>query len=138
MASCAGDGAERNDLFGASLATGDMNGDGFADLAIGIRQEGVGTQVRIYLPILRDVSAAAAISADESAVLEPENVVGKRAVRLAMGVIDSVPGRRIGKAEDLSGRLARPISPAARKVQAMRTLGSACHHGDCRSWVRRR
>jgi FG-GAP repeat len=38
-----GDGAEKNDLFGASLAAGDLNGDGADDLAIGIRQEGVGT-----------------------------------------------------------------------------------------------
>jgi FG-GAP repeat protein len=39
-----GDGAEKNDLFGASLAGGDLNGDGADDLAIGIRQEGVGTK----------------------------------------------------------------------------------------------
>src|SRR2546427_3747371 len=53
----AGDGAERNDLFGASLATGDMNGDGFADLAIGIRQEGVGTHASAGAVIVLNGSA---------------------------------------------------------------------------------
>jgi hypothetical protein len=36
------DQAEAGDLFGASLAAGDINGDGFADLAIGVREEDVG------------------------------------------------------------------------------------------------
>jgi FG-GAP repeat len=39
----AGDGAEAGDAFGASTEPGDFNGDGFADLAIGIRAEDVGT-----------------------------------------------------------------------------------------------
>jgi hypothetical protein len=34
-------GAERCDLFGASLAAGDFNDDGFADLAVGVPNEGV-------------------------------------------------------------------------------------------------
>jgi hypothetical protein len=38
-----GDGAESGDGFGASTEPGDFNGDGFADLAIGIRAEDVGT-----------------------------------------------------------------------------------------------
>jgi disulfide bond formation protein DsbB len=33
------DGAEANDLFGSALATGDFDGDGFADLAIGVPYE---------------------------------------------------------------------------------------------------
>ncbi|HEY3237972.1 MAG TPA: FG-GAP repeat protein, partial [Acidimicrobiia bacterium] len=53
----AGDRAERNDLFGASLAAGDMNGDGFADLAIGIRQEGVGTHASAGAVIVLNGSA---------------------------------------------------------------------------------
>ncbi len=40
----AGDGAESGDAFGASTEPGDFNGDGFADLAIGIRAEDVGTK----------------------------------------------------------------------------------------------
>jgi hypothetical protein len=36
------DQSEASDLFGASLAAGDINGDGFTDLAIGVRQEKVG------------------------------------------------------------------------------------------------
>lgn len=33
--------AERNDLFGFSLAAGDFNGDGFSDLAVGVPNEGL-------------------------------------------------------------------------------------------------
>jgi hypothetical protein len=40
----AGDGAENGDAFGASTEPGDYNGDGIADLAIGIRAEDVGTK----------------------------------------------------------------------------------------------
>jgi len=36
------DTAESNDDFGYSLGAGDFNNDGFADLAIGARSEGVG------------------------------------------------------------------------------------------------
>jgi hypothetical protein len=39
----AGDGAEQGDAFGASTEPGDFNNDGYADLAIGIRAEDVGT-----------------------------------------------------------------------------------------------
>ena len=39
----ADDGAENGDAFGASTEPGDFNGDGIADLAIGIRAEDVGT-----------------------------------------------------------------------------------------------
>jgi len=39
------DGAENGDHFGASVEAGDYNGDGLADLAIGIRAEGVGSAV---------------------------------------------------------------------------------------------
>jgi hypothetical protein len=34
-------GAEPSDRFGAALAAGDFNGDGFPDLAIGVPGEGV-------------------------------------------------------------------------------------------------
>lgn len=34
---------ERDDLFGSSLAVGDFDGDGFADLAIGVQGESIGT-----------------------------------------------------------------------------------------------
>jgi hypothetical protein len=37
------DTAEAKDFFGSSLAVGDFNGDGFADLAIGVSQEDVGS-----------------------------------------------------------------------------------------------
>lgn len=39
-----GGGAEPGDSFGAALATGDFNADGFADLAIGVPGEGLGTK----------------------------------------------------------------------------------------------
>ena len=39
----ASDGAEKGDAFGASVEAGDFNGDGFADMAVGIRAEDVGT-----------------------------------------------------------------------------------------------
>src|SRR5437868_14077879 len=48
-----------------------------------------------------------------------EYVVCKSAVRLAMGVIDSVSGRRIGKAEDLSGRLVVPVPDEGHAVLAL-------------------
>jgi hypothetical protein len=35
--------SERDDLFGASLAAGDFNGDSFADLAVGVPYESIGT-----------------------------------------------------------------------------------------------
>jgi hypothetical protein len=38
------DKAEKGDFFGASLTAGDFNGDGFVDLGVGVRQEGVGTK----------------------------------------------------------------------------------------------
>jgi hypothetical protein len=38
-----GSNAEFNDFFGSSLATGDVNGSGIADLAVGVRFETVGT-----------------------------------------------------------------------------------------------
>jgi hypothetical protein len=36
------EGAEEGDRFGDALAAGDFNGDGFADLAIGVPQERIG------------------------------------------------------------------------------------------------
>jgi hypothetical protein len=36
-------GAEHKDYFGAALAVGDFNGDGFADLAVGVPAEDIGT-----------------------------------------------------------------------------------------------
>ena len=41
-----GDAAEAEDAFGSALAAGDLNGDGFADLAIGVRGEDLGTGER--------------------------------------------------------------------------------------------
>jgi uncharacterized delta-60 repeat protein len=38
------DPAETGDGFGAAVATGDVNGDGFADLAVGVPGEGVGSK----------------------------------------------------------------------------------------------
>jgi len=40
------DGAERNDHFGAALATGDFNGDGYGDLVVGVPGETIGTKIR--------------------------------------------------------------------------------------------
>jgi hypothetical protein len=39
-----GDGSERNDFFGSALVSGDFDGDGFADLAIGAALENHGSQ----------------------------------------------------------------------------------------------
>jgi hypothetical protein len=41
--SVVGDGPEPGDLFGSALASGDFDGDGFSDLAIGARGEDVGS-----------------------------------------------------------------------------------------------
>src|SRR6185503_10360710 len=40
-------GAENNDAFGSALAAGDFDKDGFADLAVGVPGEGVGTKLAI-------------------------------------------------------------------------------------------
>ena len=44
-------GEEAGDLFGAALSTGDFNGDGFADLAVGVPGEDLGS------PVIRDAGS---------------------------------------------------------------------------------
>lgn len=58
------DRSEPNDQFGWTIATGDFDGDGFSDLAVGIRHEGSGAPRSGAVSIIR--GSAAGLSADRN------------------------------------------------------------------------
>ncbi len=53
--------SEAGDLFGSALASGDFNGDGFSDLAIGIPNKKVTTHTVLGIPIVHDEAGAVVV-----------------------------------------------------------------------------
>jgi len=139
------DRAEIGDRFGAALATGDLNGDGFADLAIGVPGEDFGDA-----QLTRDSGAVAVLFGTSGGLTTAGDwLVSPRTVRgdqfgsaVAVGPFDGLagddlaagaPGADVGAAADagavvvLAGTTAEF---AARYVQGGGGVGGAAESGD--------
>lgn len=107
---------ENADFFGAALAVGDFNGDGFGDVAVGVPHEDIGTKVDAGLvQVLYGTAAGVTASGDTKLTYGTRGVAGKAAPddlfgsALAVGDFDNdgfddlavgVPGRDSGDRKD--------------------------------------
>jgi hypothetical protein len=139
------DRAEIGDAYGAALATGDLNGDGFADLAIGVPGEDFGDA-----QATRDSGAVAVLFGTSGGLttvgdwlLSPGTERGDRfGAAVAVGPFDGVagddlavgaPGADVGAATDAGAVTVIGgvgASPGARFVQGAGGVGGAAESGD--------
>ena len=139
------DRAEAGDRFGAALATGDLNGDGFADLAVGVPGDDFGdaTARRDTGAVHVLFGAAGGLTTAGDLALSPRTERGDQfGSAVAVGPFDTVagddlavgaPGTDVGAAADAGAVVVvggTTADFAARYVQGAGGVGGAAESGD--------